>query len=245
MTSSIETCSNPRRLKSTLALSTIFARVLCSCSAVYGIVCARSCDLRVRWALDEAGLAYEEVLIGPDDQRSASYRKLQPFGQVPAYEEDGLVLFDSGAIVMHVAERSPALMPEDPAGRARTKAWMFAALSSIEPTILHFGQLAFQPADQVPDALRRSSRDLVKSRLGALSDWLGDREWLEDRFTAGDLLMTTVLRMLRRSKMLADHPRLEAYRSRCEARPAFQKALAAHMAPFERNAPNAASSASP
>jgi glutathione S-transferase len=195
-------------------------------------------DLRVRWALEEAGFAYEEHPIGPEDQSSESYRRLQPFGQVPAIEEEGMALFESGAIVLHIAERSEALMPRDPAGRARTTAWMFAALNSIEPAVVNLAQLDLQHGDQEWAKLRRPALlDLVQKRLTTLSDWLGDREYLEGRFTAGDLLMTTVLRMLRHTDLVAQTPKLEAYRLRCEARPAFAKALDAQMATFARHAP--------
>lgn len=195
-------------------------------------------DLRVRWALEEAGLAYEARLIGPEDQASTGYRSLQPFGQVPVYEEDGLALFESGAIVMHIAERSEALMPTDPAARARAKTWMFAALNSVEPSIQNLAEIDLFHADAEWAPLRRPAVvDMAKARLANLSTWLDGRDYLEDRFTAGDLLMTTVLRILRHTDLVAQMPVLEAYRLRCEARPAFQKALADQMAPFAANAP--------
>lgn len=195
-------------------------------------------DLRVRWALEEAGLAYEARLIGPEDQASTGYRSLQPFGQVPVYEEDGLALFESGAIVMHIAERSEALMPTDPAARARAKTWMFAALNSVEPSIQNLAEIDLFHADAEWAPLRRPAvLDMAKARLANLSTWLDGRDYLEDRFTAGDLLMTTVLRILRHTDLVAQMPVLEAYRLRCEARPAFQKALADQMAPFAANAP--------
>ncbi len=197
-------------------------------------------DLRVRWALEEAGLAYEEQLIGPEDQKSESYRRMQPFGQVPVYEEDGLVLFESGAIVLHIAERSEVLMPSEPKARARTQTWMFAALNSIEPQLQNFTSLDLFFAKEEWAKLRRpSALEMAQSRLTALSNWLEGRDYLEERFTAGDLLMTTVLRIARHTDLVAKMPVLEAYRLRCEARPAFQKALAAQMAPFARNAPPA------
>jgi glutathione S-transferase len=137
-------------------------------------------DLRVRWALEEAGLAYQERLIGFDDQATAEYRKLQPFGQVPAYEEDGLVLFESGAIVLHIAERCEALMPTDPVGRARATAWIFAALNSIEPALQELASLDFFHADQAWAAQRRPAAvDFAKRRLGQLSDWLNGNDHLE------------------------------------------------------------------
>jgi glutathione S-transferase len=195
-------------------------------------------DLRVRWALEEAGLAYEEWLIGPEDQKSERYRRLQPFGQVPIYEEDGLEMFESGAIVLHIAERSEALMPSEPKARARTQTWMFAALNSMEPHLQNFAALdAFYAKEEWAKLRRPSALEMAQGRLTALAGWLQGREYLEDRFTAGDLLMTTVLRVLRETELVAKMPVLEAYRQRCEARPAFQKALAAQMAPFAKNAP--------
>ncbi|ATB29470.1 glutathione S-transferase family protein [Melittangium boletus] len=195
-------------------------------------------ELRVRWALEEAGLAYEERLIGPEDQTSEHYRRLQPFGQVPSYEEDGLVMFESGAIVMHIAERSEALMPSEPVARARSKTWMFAALNSVEPSIQNLAEIdLFHPQEEWAKQRRPMAVEDVKTRLTSLSDWLEGKDYLEERFTAADLLMTTVLRILRHTELVARMPVLEAYRLRCEARPAFRKALADHLAPFARNAP--------
>lgn len=190
-------------------------------------------DLRVRWALEEAGLPYEARLIGPEDQKSAGYRAMQPFGQVPAYEEDGLVLFESGAILLHIAGRSDVLMPADAKDRARMTAWMFTALNSIEPHIQNLTAIDLFHADQDWAKTRRpAAQQLVQTRLTSLSDWLDGREYLEDRFTAADLLMTTVLRIPRHCDLIANMPVLEAYRLRCEARPAFKRALDAQMADF-------------
>ena len=190
-------------------------------------------DLRVRWALEEAGLPYEARLIGPDDQRSAGYRAMQPFGQVPAYEEDGLVLFESGAILLHIAERSDVLMPADAKARARTNAWMFAAVNSIEPHIQNLTAIDLFHADQDWAKTRRpAALQMAETRLAALSDWLDQRDYLEDRFTVADLLMTTVLRIPRHCDLVAQMPVLDAYRLRCEARPAFKRALDAQMADF-------------
>jgi glutathione S-transferase len=195
-------------------------------------------DLRVRWALEEAGLAYEERLIGPEHQASESYRRLQPFGQVPAYEEDDLVLFESGAIVLHIAERCEALMPSEPAARARSKTWMFAALNTVEPPIQKLAEIDLFHAEEEWAKLRRPAVvQAVKGRLASLAGWLNGRDYLEERFTAADVLMTTVLLILRHTDLVAEIPELEAYRLRCEARPAFRKALADHMAPFAANAP--------
>ena len=194
-------------------------------------------DLRVRWALEEAGLAYMEKVIGPEDQKSEAYRRLQPFGQVPAYEEGELVLFESGAIVHHIAQRSAALMPADPAGRARVTAWMFAAMNSIEPHIQNLTAIdLFYAQEDWAKARRPGALATVEQRLQDLAAALGDRDYLEGRFTAADLLMTTVLRFLRHTNIVAEIPALDSYRLRCEARPAFQRALAAQMAVFERHA---------
>jgi glutathione S-transferase len=195
-------------------------------------------DLRARWALEEAGLPYEVRLLSRADQKSQNYRALQPFGQVPVLEDGNLKLFESGAIVMHIAERSDALLPSDVDARARAKTWMFAALNSIEPHIQSLAEIDLFHADKEWTRERRPMVvEMVRKRLGELSAWLKGRDYLEDRFTAGDLLMTTVLRILRHTDLLAEQPALAAYRARCEARPAFAKALAAQMEPFARNAP--------
>jgi glutathione S-transferase len=194
-------------------------------------------DLRVRWALEEAGRAYSERVIGPEDQKSETYRRLQPFGQVPAYEEGDLVLFESGAIVHHIAQQCEALMPADPAGRARVTSWMFAAMNTIEPQVQNLAAIdLFYAREDWAKARRPGAVEAVQQRLQALATWLGERSYLEDRFTAADLLMVTVLRILRHTDIVAQIPVLESYRLRCEARPAFQRALAAQMAVFERHA---------
>jgi glutathione S-transferase len=195
-------------------------------------------DLRVRWALEEAGLPYRENLIGPEAQASDEYRRLQPFGQVPVFEEDGFKLFESGAIVMHIGERTETLLPRDPHARARTNAWMFAALNSVEPAVAMLGQVEMARDAEWAKLRRPAALEFAMKRLAAVSHWLGDREYLEDRFTAADLLMTTVFRNIRHmNDVWAQLPDLVAYRARCEARPAFAKALAAQMAAYERNAP--------
>ena len=195
-------------------------------------------DLRVRWALEEAGLHYQERLIGLGEQSSEAHRRLQPFGQVPVYQEEGLTLFESGAIVLHIAEKSPVLMPSEPAGRARTITWMFAALNSIEPHIQNLVDVdLFHKNEEWARQRRPGALQMLEKRLDDLSAWMNGREWLEDRFTAGDLLMSSVLRILGYTQLVAARPALEAYRRRCEARPAFQKALADQLAPFAKNAP--------
>lgn len=191
-------------------------------------------DLRVRWALEEAGLPYQARLIDREVQGSADYRSLQPFGQVPAFAEDDVTLFESGSIVLHVGARSEVLLPADAAARARATTWVFAALNSIEPAVQQLAEIDLFFPDQEWAKLRRPIVvERVKLRLSELASCLGKKDYLEDRFTAGDLMMTTVLRILRHTDLLAGEPALKAYKERCEARPAFQKALAAQMAPFE------------
>ena len=192
-------------------------------------------DLRVRWALEEAGMPYQERLIqGAEERATAAYRALQPFGQVPAIETGELKLFESGAIVLHIAEKCEALMPADANGRARTTAWMFAALNSIEPPIQTLAGIdLFHAGEAWAMARRPMVVEMVENRLTALEAWLNGRDYLEDRFTAGDLLMTTVLRFLRHTDIVTGRPMLKAYQERCEARPAFQKALSDHLKPFE------------
>jgi len=194
-------------------------------------------DMRVRWALEEVGLPYAVNLIGLNEKESAAYRALQPFAQVPAVEIDGFELFESGAIVLHIADRSEALSPSDPQGRARMMAWVLAALNSVEPPIQQLAELDLFPQNKgKADGYRPLVVQAVDKRLGQLEDWLGERDYLEGRFTAGDLMMCAVLRILRHTDILSEHPALVAYQKRCEARPAFKKALAAHMEPFEKSA---------
>ncbi|MFI4973544.1 MAG: glutathione S-transferase family protein [Caulobacterales bacterium] len=196
-------------------------------------------DLRVRWALEEAGLPYEAALIDMQEKGSESYRRWQPFAQVPAYRDDKVEMFESGAIVLHIAATSEALAPKDEAGRARVTTWVIAALNSIEPHAQNYIQIAEFDADQPWAKERRPQVEaLLGQRLTSLSDWLGDKDYLEGRFTAGDLIMTTVLRELVDSGMLAKFPKLDAYRGRCEGRPAFGRAMAAQMQTFREHAPD-------
>lgn len=190
-------------------------------------------DLRVRWALEEEGLAYEQVLLADGDKDGADYRAWQPFGQVPAYEEDGLRLFESGAIVLHIGGRGSALLPADPAGRALAIEWMFAALNTVEPAIQNLAAIDLFYAEQEwAKARRPGAEEMVQKRLAELAASLGGKDWLtDDRFTAGDLLMATVLRILRHTDLVGQAG-LGPYLARCEARPAFRRALAAQMAPF-------------
>jgi glutathione S-transferase len=193
-------------------------------------------DLRVRWALEEAGLAYREKLLGARHARPEGYLREQPFGQVPTYEDGEVRMFESGAIVLWIAERSEALAPRDPAGRARMSTWVLAALNSVEPAIGGLIDIdVFHAEADWARARRPGAVEGVRKRLGQLSDWLGDRDHLEGRFTAGDLMMTSVLRGLRHTDLVAERPNLARYQARCEARPAFERALAAQLAAFDRS----------
>jgi glutathione S-transferase len=191
-------------------------------------------DLRVRWALEEAGLRYEVKLLADGEKDEAEYRAWQPFGQVPAYEENGLKLFESGAIVLRIAERSEALLPRDPAARARAIEWLFAAINTIEPPIAHLAGIDLFWADQEWAKLRRPDAEAgVRKRLEELAAVLGDRTFLDGpRFTVGDLMMATVLRILRHTGLVSESG-LGDYLARCETRPAFQRALAGQMAAFD------------
>ena len=191
-------------------------------------------DLRVRWALEEAGLPYETRLLEQGDQDKPDYRALQPFGQVPVFEEDGFVLFESGAIVLHVAERTEALLPKDPAARARAMQWVIAALNSIEPAVMNVASIDIFFKDEPWAKLRRPGAvEFVAKRLAGLSRSLADKPFLDgDRFTAGDLMMSTVLRILSHTDIVTSDARLAAYVERCTARPAFRRALDAQLGDF-------------
>lgn len=194
-------------------------------------------DLRVRWALEEAGLAYRERLLDAKAERPAAYFDEQPFGQVPIYDDGDIRMFETGAIVLHIAERSEALMPRDPAGRTRTATWVLAALNSVETVVGQVGLIdVFHADEEWARARRPEAERQVRGRLGRLADWLGDKDHLEGRFTAGDLMMTTVLRSLNHTDLVAEQPNLARYKARCEARPAFERALDAQLAAFARTA---------
>lgn len=190
-------------------------------------------DLRVRWALEEAGLPYKTRLLAQGDQDKPEYRALQPFGQVPIFEEDGFVLFESGAIVLHIAERTETLLPKDPQARARATQWVIAALNSIEPAIGQVASIELFFKDEEWAKLRHpSATKFAEWRLKCLASNLGDKPYFDgDRFTAGDLMMATVLRIL--PDLTAKEPRLAEYVKRCTARPAFQRALDAQLGDFK------------
>jgi glutathione S-transferase len=190
-------------------------------------------DMRVRWALEEVGQPYEVRLLSFTEMKEPAHRALHPFGQAPTYEEGDLALFESGAIVFHIAERHAGLLPDDANARARAITWMFASVNTIEPPILDLQTAKFQEGDK-PWAEQRLPlvKDRIRHRLGELSDRLGDADWLDGAFSAGDLMMIGVLLRLRVSGLLDEYPNLAAYVARGEARPAFKRAFAAQLAVF-------------
>jgi glutathione S-transferase len=192
-------------------------------------------DLRVRWALEEAGLPYRTRLLEQGDQEKPEYRALQPFGQVPIFEEDGFVLFETGAIVLHIGERTDTLLPKDPAARARATQWLIAALNSIEPFIMNVAVIDLFYVNEEWAKLRRPGAvEFAQRRLAALSNRLGDHPYLDGaRFTAGDLMMTTVLRILKHTDIITRDGRLAAYIERCTARPAYKRAFDAQVGDFD------------
>jgi glutathione S-transferase len=194
-------------------------------------------DLRVRWALEEAGLDYRVRLIGAE--RPEGYRLDQPFEQVPCLKDDPVRIFESGAIVQYIGEKSERLLPRDEQARLRAIQWSFAALSSLEPFVQFRTLLnGFWSSESWAEASKPTFDRLARLRLQQVSDWLGDKTLLEgDRFTIGDLMMVTVLRLASRGGILADFPNLIAYLKRGEARPAFQRALADQLAAFAANQP--------
>jgi glutathione S-transferase len=195
-------------------------------------------DLRVRWALEEVGLPYVEKLISHAERMAPDYLALQPFGQVPAVESDGAILFESGAIVLHIAKKSEKLMPSDADGRGRTEAWMFAALNTVEPHVAHLSDIdLFCAGENWAKERRPSAVKAIEQRVDMLQGWLGDKDYLEGRFSAGDLLMADVLRSLGKTDIVDTRPTLKAYLNRCTSRPAFKKALADQLRSFEGNAP--------
>jgi glutathione S-transferase len=195
-------------------------------------------DTRVRWALEEVGQPYEVRLVSFEAMKGPAHRALHPFGQIPTYEEGDLVLFESGAIVLHLAQRHEGLLPGDANARARATAWMFAAVNTVEPPILELQTARFQEADRSWAEERLPLiKDRIRVRLGELSDRLGDADWLDGEFSAGDLMMVSVLLRLRPSRLLDEFPGLSAYVARGEARPAYQRAFAAQLAVFTGQAP--------
>jgi glutathione S-transferase len=195
-------------------------------------------DMRVRWALEEVGQPYEVRLVSFGQMKESAHLKLHPFGQIPTYEEGDLALFESGAIVFHIAERHAGLLPDDARARARAIAWMFAALNTVEPPIVDRGMAALTERDKSWYEERLPILEgRVRVRLDELSSRLGSADWLDGAFSAGDLLMVTVLRRLSGSGMLEKYSNLAAYVARGEARPAYKRAFDAQLAVFTGQPP--------
>lgn len=190
-------------------------------------------DMRVRWALEETGQPYEVRLVSFEAMKNPAHRTLHPFGQIPTYEEGELALFESGAIVFHIAERHAGLLPDQANARARAIMWMFAALNTVELPILELQTAKFAEAGQ-PWTTERLPliKERIRTRLGELAVRLGEADWLDGAFSAGDLMMVHTLQRLKPSGLLDDYPNLAAYVARGEARPAYQRAFAAQLAVF-------------
>jgi glutathione S-transferase len=194
-------------------------------------------DMRVRWALEEVGQPYDVRLVSFSDLKEPAHRRLHPFGQIPTYQDGDLALFESGAIIFHIAEGHAGLLPSDANARARAIAWMFAALNTVEPPIVERSMAMLFEKDKSWYAERLAILDdRVHVRLTELATWLGDADWLDDAFSAGDLLMVTVLRRVG-AGVLEKYPNLSAYVARGEARPAYQRAFAAQLAVFTGQPP--------
>ena len=193
-------------------------------------------DLRPRWALEEAGIPYQTRLLAQGDQDKPEYRALQPFGQVPVFQENGVTLFETGAIVLHIGERSEQLLPKDPTARAHATQWVIAALNSIEPFIMQVALIdLFYKDEDWAKQRRPGAVEFAAKRLKGLSDALGEKPYLDgDRFTAGDLMMTTVLRIM--PELTNAHANLKAYVERCTSRPAFKRAYDAQIGDFKQAA---------
>ena len=196
-------------------------------------------DMRVRWALEEAGQPYKVRLLSFTEMKEPGHLKLHPFGQIPTYEQGDLCLFESGAIVLHIAESHAGLLPDDPDARARAIAWMFAALNTVEPPIVERSMATLVERDKSWYEERLPMlEDRVRARLRELSRRLGDADWLDGAFSAGDLLMVTVLRRLNGSGEVEKFPNLSAYVARAEARPAYKRAFEDQLAVFTGKRPN-------
>jgi glutathione S-transferase len=196
-------------------------------------------DIRVRWALEEAALPYTvrkfDMRMDLRQERPADYLAESPFGQVPAYRDGEVAMFESGAIVLHIGESSEALLPRDPQARARATAWLITALNNIEPAIWNCAMLGFfYRGQEWTEQARPLFEEHARKRLEPVAAYLGDKHWLEGEFTAGDLMMVCVLQVAARNGLLDGFPTLAAYLARGEARPAYQRALAAQLADFER-----------
>lgn len=195
-------------------------------------------DMRVRWALEEVGQPYDVRLITFPELKAPAHRARNPFGQIPTYEEGDLTLFESGSIILHIAETHAGLLPKDADARSRAITWMFAALNTIEPPILDLSIARVVENDKPWAAARMPLvQDRIRGRLGDLSNHLGKSDWLDGAFSAGDLMMVIVLLRLKASGLLDEFPNIAAYVSRGEARPAYQRAFAAQLAVFTASQP--------
>lgn len=195
-------------------------------------------DQRVRWALEEVGQPYDTRYLSQGTQKRPEHRQLQPFGQVPTYQRDGLTLFESGAIVLHIAQTHDGLLPADDDARARAIEWLFAALNTVEVVVADYAIVTIFEGDKPWAAARKPVVvERIDERLGELAARLGDGEWLDDDFTVGDLMMVSVLRQLRGTGIVERHGRLADYVARGQARPAFQRAMDAQMAGFTGTPP--------
>lgn len=195
-------------------------------------------DMRVRWALEEVGQPYDVRLVSFAEMKEPAHRALHPFGQIPTYEEGDLALFETGAIIFHIAEQHAGLLPNDAKARARAITWMFAALNTVEPPIVEREQADYLGLDQSLSAkLLPILEDRIRGRLDELSRRLGDAEWLDDAFSAGDLMMVMVLRRSEGMGIVEDYPNLAAYVARGETRPAYKRAFAAQLAVFTGKPP--------
>ena len=190
-------------------------------------------DMRVRWALEEVGQQYDVWLLSFREMKESSHKLLHPFGQIPTYQEGDVVLFESGAIVFHIANGRPGLLPDEPVARARATMWMFAALSTVEPPIVEREQAEYREGDKSWYEERLPLlEDRIRVRLDDLSHRLDDAPWLDGAFSAGDLMMVMVLRRLEGMGILEDYANLSAYLARGEARPAYRRAFAAQLAVY-------------
>lgn len=190
-------------------------------------------DMPVRWAFEEVGQPYDVRLVSFAEMKEPAHRARQPFGQIPSYEEGGLTIFESGAIVLHIAQAHAGLLPADPAARARAISWMFAAVSSVEPVVVQREAAIFTERDKPWHAERMAMvEERIRARLAELSNALGDSDWLAGAFSGADILMVQVLRRLGGSNILESYPNLTAYIARGQARPAYQRAFAAQLAVF-------------
>jgi glutathione S-transferase len=190
-------------------------------------------DMRLRWALEEVGQPYDVRLLSFKAMKEPAHLAIQPFGQIPTYEDGDLTLFESGAIVLHLAEHHPGLLPDGAHARARAIMWMFASLNTLEPPIFDRSLVRILERDKPWYEERLATLDqIIRKRLEGLSNHLGDADWLDGAFSVGDLLMVTVLRRLQGSGLLEERPNLAAYVARAEARPAYERAFAAQLATF-------------